>query len=704
MMISKEAIVKNFNPSENPIAKACLRQSTGGRCDFGVPSLSGAVVAVKPNSPSEKLTAKDKKTLIKKAKKLNAQDSNIHFKVDIDSLENNNQQLLKVTITGREKECLKIIAELPIEPYSSSQVEVNKCVAIYLIEDCSKEVMQEVKSELANYFPEYNVSIPKSFLLPGFINHKLNNFMVKQMDSNIDKVKLKEFIEAFDLNTWSEPVDLNSCVPVVQELDLLSIPKLIRNFVEEFAGCIGCPPDYIVATLYPVFASLIGHKLHIAPTDSIDFLVAANLWSMIIGAPGTKKTPGSLIALKLLDKLIRQADQSFISKSKEINAEQDVDNLKYQIALKDSKFILEQAECALNNKDRRRLIKKAERRLFRASSNNRSHSKKRYKTSNITLASIHKLMLENKNGFLLAIDEIIGLLSILNRKGNEEVKAYLLECYTGFGSYDVDRATTKQLSAQDMVLSIFGTIQPDKLKPLLAAILSGGIQNDGSMNRFSILVTPSAISTGHSETILVDPKVYDRVQNFVLALDEHDFGFDEDSDIRDRVVTFDDDAKIRYQKWWKNLFKKYEKVHIHPVFESHLRKYDALVPKLALINEIISSYDPSTESIRSFTSVSVASVKKAIAYTNYLESHARILFNSEVNVTLENAKAIISHLDELPNPFTARDVYMREWAGIGRNRMLATDAIEFLAKNNWLRSINSSRTTKWKINPKAFQA
>jgi len=694
----------NFDLSKNPIAKACLRQVTEGRYDFGFPSILGSVVAAHSDGSHTKLTAKDQKTLIKKAKKINAQGSNIHFKVDIDSLENNNQQLLKMTIIGKEEQCLSSIADLPLDPFTYCQVGLQKFIVLYLIDDCSKETLKELKSELADDFPEYTVSIPKQFLLPTLINNKLNNFMVKQIESNIDKVNLKEFIEAFDLKTWPELVDLNSCVPVVQELDLLSIPKLIRNFVEEYSESIGCPPDYIVATLYPVFASLIGHKIHIAPTDSVDFLVAANLWSMIIGAPGTKKTPGSLIALKLLDKLIRQAEKSFVSKSKKINAEQDVDNIKYQIALKDSKFILEQAECALNNEDRRRLIKKAERRLFRASSNNRSHSKKRYKTSNITLASIHKLMLENQNGFLLAIDEIIGLLSILNRKGNEEVKAYVLECYTGFGSYDVDRATTKQLSAQDMVLSITGGIQPDKLKPILAAILSGGIQNDGSMNRFSILVTPSAISTRHSETTLVDPMVYDRVQNFVLALDDFGFGFEEDSDIRDRVVSFDDDAKVKYQKWWKNLFKKYEKVLIHPVFESHLRKYDALVPKLALINEIMSSYDSSTETIRSFDSVSVASVKKAIAYTDYLESHAKILFNSEVNVTMENAKTIISHLDELPNPFTARDVYMREWAGIGRNSMLATDAIEFLAKNNWLRKLDASRTTKWQINPKAVQA
>jgi hypothetical protein len=86
-----------------------------------------------------------------------------------------------------------------------------------------------------------------------------------------------------------------------------------------------------------------------------------------------------------------------------------------------------------------------------------------------------------------------------------------------------------------------------------------------------------------------------------------------------------------------------------------LAKYRKLVPALALINHFADAGDgPVTQK----------SLLRALAFTHYLESHARRVYGSASESELAAAKSILKHIrtGDLKDGFTARDIHQRGWA------------------------------------------
>ncbi|MCB1660658.1 MAG: DUF3987 domain-containing protein, partial [Pseudomonadales bacterium] len=117
---------------------------------------------------------------------------------------------------------------------------------------------------------------------------------------------------------------------------------------------------------------------------------------------------------------------------------------------------------------------------------------RRYKTNDSTVAKLGELEQQNPNGILVLRDELIGLLSSLDKEGNEGDRAFYLEGFNGTGSYDTDRIGRGHIFIQNHCLSVFGGIQPDKLIAYLEQAYSG-LGNDGLLQRFQLLVYPDPI-------------------------------------------------------------------------------------------------------------------------------------------------------------------------------------------------------------------
>ena len=73
---------------------------------------------------------------------------------------------------------------------------------------------------------------------------------------------------------------------------------------------------------------------------------------------------------------------------------------------------------------------------------------------------------------------------------------------------------------------------------------------------------------------------------------------------------------------------------LSPALEGHLAKYRKLVPALALINHIA---DAGQGDVGEF------SLLRALAFSKYLESHARRVYGASNTVELNAAKAILAH-------------------------------------------------------------
>lgn len=665
---------------------------------IGLPFSAGiAYATMRDGSSSKKITEEDADTLSKQAKKLNKQGYCIKGIVS----QNEDSQVISLGIEGSLSDLTDTTKELPVEPTIFYQVGKNKFVLIYVIYKCSENKSNFLINCLKSDYEEFTISKPNKLLLPDFKNHQLKGFKVKVISSSDDKTTAEDFIDAFGYEYWEDPISLDSDQNKLLALETKVFPRLVRKFINEGVKTINCPAEFIAIPLIILISSLIGHKVHIQPTSDIHHIITVVLWGMIIGEPGTKKTPASNFALKLLDVLIEDAEKEYLKKVKRSEAKKDIDGIRHKLALNQSTVFLKQAAETSDERRQRALISKAEKLLHQVANNRNKLTKKRYKTANATFAALHKVMLENPNGLLLAIDEIIGLLSVLHRKGNEETKAYILECFSGWGSFDVDRATTSHKPGRNMALSIFGTIQPEKLFAFLKRVLTSGVENDGFLARFQLLVSLEYQVKANAERHEVNQTIVDKMQSFIIALNEHDFNFGEQP-LKERVVKFTYDAEQAYQDWWYNFSSKYDGEDTHPVFDGHLRKYDSLVPSLALIFEVISAYDSANELIAPFDEVTISSLNYAIEFATFLEGHAKVIFNPNQSLAHTNAVTIDARLAELPEKFTVRDIAQRNLAGIGRSSDLTQEALNVLIAHHRVKKVThdySSKAQRYQANP-----
>jgi hypothetical protein len=511
------------------------------------------------------------------------------------------------------------------------------------------------------------------------------------------------FIDNFIWRLRPAPVELNSENDENIEFDLNSLPKLLSQYIDAGAKSLNAPAEYIAVSLIVMVGMLCSHKLHLQPKEDPFFIVNSNLWGMSVGLPGSKKTPASEYALRLLDPLIEKSDLSFNEQSSKFDALKEESELKLALAKRDARKLLDELEESVCPDERDELRQSALSRLEKAFANVPDLIRKRYKTSNVTLTELHNLLTANPLGILLAVDEINGLLSHLYKKGNEDLKAYLLECYSGFGSHDFDRATTKHKPGRNLALSIYGTIQPDKLNVFLKKVLYGNEDNDGWLNRFQIIVCCTEHVSSSNTSYVAAPEVVNAMQNFVLALDKENFGFNESTPINSRNIRFSTSAQNTYLSWWSVMSKKYDNESIHPVFIAHIRKYESLVPTLALIFQIVLAYSVKRKKFRPVCEVTDKALLLAIEFTTFLESHAKRIFDPTQMVSKQNAELIFERRDDLPKSFTARDISQKNWAGLGRSSELTRDALELLENHFIIWRIPTKtcgKTSKYKFNPK----
>jgi hypothetical protein len=107
-----------------------------------------------------------------------------------------------------------------------------------------------------------------------------------------------------------------------------------------------------------------------------------------------------------------------------------------------------------------------------------------------TFEALHQTMSQNPWGVLLLRDEIVGWLAGLDKAGHETERAFCLEAWNGKNPYTVDRIGRGTIHVPACCMSLFGGIQPGRLRSYLADALQDGPSNDGLIQRFQLLVWP----------------------------------------------------------------------------------------------------------------------------------------------------------------------------------------------------------------------
>lgn len=458
-------------------------------------------------------------------------------------------------------------------------------------------------------------------------------------------------------------------LPDVLPFDYAYLPNGLRGFVRDIAERMQCPPDFPAVGAVVMMAAILGRKVGIRPMRRNDWTVMPNIWGMSVGNSGTLKSPAQSAALSPLKKLQAREYEVFNLAAAAYAEQAELIKLQKTVNKSEAKKKLSKDATA----DVKRLLKSDE--------IEDAPALKRYITNNASYEALGELLMENPNGLLVEADELIGLLKSLDAGGQEVARSFYLTAADGDKAYTFDRILRgKGLHIPALCLSIIGGTQPGVLAEYVRQANSGGAGADGLLQRFSLMVYPNVSPDWREVDRYPDSDARLIVSQLAERLDSispEEIGAEDDQHGGVPFLRFDADAQDLFSEWRKALEHRLRAGDEHPAIVSHLSKYRKLIPSLALINHLCDA--------REGGAVTESALLRAIAFSEYLESHARRIYSHATRPDIDAAKALLKRLagGKLATPFKTRDVYIKGWTGL-ETPQKAQAAIDLLREYNHL--------------------
>jgi len=484
---------------------------------------------------------------------------------------------------------------------------------------------------------------------------------------------------------WKDPIPLPKKAPVLP-FHYEMLPEKLQPWIKDIAERMDCPPDFVAVSAMVAISSLIGCKAVIRPKRNDDWEIRPNLWGMLVGRPSTMKSPALQKAISPIRKLQELEDSSH---EKNILEWQKIEEF-FQIQHKSAK------EQATN------LIKQKKELEAKELINNLQLEDKpirrRFWVNDATVEKLAVILSENPWGLLVYQDELYGMLSSMDKKGQEHARAFYLQSYDGNQSYAMDRISREDIFIKNVCLSLLGGIQPDRLHGYFKDALKGGSSDDGLMQRFGLSVYPD-----QSEKV----NYVDRVPNLRAEQDAKDV-FKKLSELKPNsenpfVCHFNNEAQEIFNEWCQKLLTEIKKGELSPPLESHFMKYTKLIPALALNIQLIE--DSSFEGF-----VGEIALSRAIGWNEYLKSHAERIYQSGLANEVICANAILKRIksNQIKDNFTVRDIKQKGWSGLSDDETVKS-TLSLLVEHEFIRCSVSSNTHKggrpterYQINPQIF--
>jgi len=475
---------------------------------------------------------------------------------------------------------------------------------------------------------------------------------------------------------WRTPEPLSNSLLPVEEFPLDLLPGALKAWAGDISTRMdNGPADYAAVATMAALGSLVGRKFGIHPKQHDDWLVIPNLWGAAVGRPSMKKSPIMLSAFSFL--------KQFESEAKEAH-EKNMANFALDIE------VYKQAQ-KLAGDNAKKALKKGDRKLAREAYKQAEELKeslptrKRYLINDCTIEKLGEILCDNPMGILLFRDELTGWLTSLEREDRGQDRAFYLEAWNGNGSFVYDRIQRGTIDIESTTVSLFGCIPPGKLVPYLNA-QNKGVGDDGLLQRLQMIVYPDPQTFRHvdqSPNVDANEAAREIFQKFD-AIPESIESIP--------ALHFSNEAQAVFDEWYCDLMKR-ARHEPNPHIEAHLAKYPSLMASLALIINLV-EFDLTS-------SVCEISARKAAAWCEYLESHARRIYNLATD-PLIGARTLIKRLDKLPNPFRTADFANKGWTGLTNAEEIGK-TLDALTQKGYLYPETKQSTTKprthYHINP-----
>jgi hypothetical protein len=164
------------------------------------------------------------------------------------------------------------------------------------------------------------------------------------------------------------------------------------------------------------------------------------------------------------------------------------------------------------------------------------------------------------------------------------------------------------------------------------------------------------------------------------------------------ALRFEARAQQVFDAWRDELERRLRSEEMAPALEAHVAKYRSLMPSLALLFELI-------DTERLPVSVGKTAALRAVAWCEYLETHAGRLYASAEKPAMEGARALLQRIrkGDVKDGSSARDIYRgRHWSKLSTPEEVTT-AADVLEDYGWLRAekveTGGRPTTRIRLHP-----
>jgi len=471
----------------------------------------------------------------------------------------------------------------------------------------------------------------------------------------------------------STPTPLPTGFSNVEQFDYKLLPTAFEPWIRDIAERMQCPPDYPAISAMVALASIVGRQMTIRPKREDDWQVTPNLFGGVVGPPGVLKSPALKEPQAPIRALQAKALKEFEHDKQTFAAEELVYQEKIKLERTNIKEKLKNCQPHNAQNDASDLIGEEPVRPVC----------KRYVVNDTTIERLQEILSENPNGILQFRDELTGFLKQMQKPGHETDRAFILEAWNGDSSFTSDRIGRGMTHVEVACLSIVGGIQPGPLQSYFSGVAHGGGCDDGLLQRFQMLVYPDVPTVWLNVDRAPDTEarrrghaVFDELRDLKEPKGPQVIDWKQDTEDGLPFLRFTDHAQDVFDTWRADLEFRLRKGDLPSAIESHLSKYRSLIPSLALLLHLAN---------RESGQVGLECLRAALAWSVYLESHARRIYAPMLDPEMESARALLRKLKEgkLAPEFTIKQVYASHWSNL-TNSAQAKAAINLLADYGWL--------------------
>jgi putative DNA primase/helicase len=449
---------------------------------------------------------------------------------------------------------------------------------------------------------------------------------------------------------------------------------MVTDVAERMQVPIDFPAVVAVATL----AGVCGRRAVIQPYRLDDsWTVVPNLWGAIVADPGMMKSP----VIKAVTSAAQSIEKVWREEYETCNRDHEKDKRRWALTCShlDSEYKRQLKMSKKGAAQESEKDTKAAPALPNYPPEPKALGQKRLITTDATFESLHNLLEQNPGGIFVLRDELTGWLTSLEKVGRESERAFYLECWNGDSHFTIDRIGRGSIYVENCCVSLFGGIQPSRLEEYFANAIQDGMENDGLIQRFQLLVWPDEQKDWQYQDRRRNETAFEQAENayrWIAKLDP----------LKPVPLGFSSEAQEFFKDWLTRLMKvDLQKDDLSSPLRSHLSKYRSLMPSLALLFSLSDSC---------LGPIDLKYAEKAEKWCDYLKEHAGRVYDAQKDPAMKAAHGLTKkiragRLGGENGIFHLRDVYRNGGREISTPER-ARRVVGILADFRWVRKYVST--------------